>query len=808
MRLFYLILLLLITGFTSQAQGVLPPFATLKKAPSQTTTEKGPQTQSLVSQGKSALAGPPQLGAGPWIVYADRNNIPTYRYPRPTTRYKQINFLDAFYVLKEKNGYLNLVKYEPAMKVGTWYATRLLKDRKVAVGYGWAPKSAFLTKSKAQTAANSDQPALYCAALTSGRLLNKPNPYLIRDSLRLFSDPAGQNVVGPGLKLYDLAYIYKFSDSGKEALIGRSPWFPADSIRNHVLGWAPTEALQPLGNGLFWESDSLLQNPQPYPFFSSANSAWQNRPDSTQPVAAQNKQRFDSVVWQQTGVRLPVLQICSTKGQQTVWQLGTLLPIFLTDSSVLNVNGQRLSYRQYKNWRTRSRSENIVYVIEGTRAMLPYWGDLVNTVQASATLLADSTNVRRGSVGIVIYRPGEPAAGNRTGYVNSLPISPDIARSVDFLNRAKPTNVPSFDGYVQPVRAGLDRALTMLATHPGETNMIVLVGIDGDSRNISQLSDIRNGLQASEARLLSFQVEAPADTLANSYVLQAEQLVYQSAVESGKPKRERLVSPALVVPSPGYDLTYGTSNIYRLAFPNGSMSPGWVLFPRKRQQLPFSLLHAVTDSLLQQMRYDSKRVDAALNEAFQSQSIYRSRVNPAVNRTLKARLEPTLAGVDPNLFAHRAYPFFGQTYVRTVDSLPSGFRPVRLLSLAEFERISLWINHLAADELDPIAGKDRLQLIRRYDELARQQGQSRLDTATVADLITNLTGLPCRHSLLSSLPVRTLADPDVVSEGVWFRLLYLLRERRDYLARLPTFPNSRFISNGHTYYWLSSDLFK
>ncbi|WP_375445600.1 type VI secretion system protein TssR domain-containing protein [uncultured Fibrella sp.] len=808
MRLFCLILLLLITGFTGQAQGVLPPFASLKRPPVPTASKKGPQTQSLQSRGKAALAGPPQLGTGPWIVFADRNNVPTYHYPRPTTRFKQINFRDAFYVLKEKDGYLNLIKYDAALKVGTWYAPRLLKDRKSAVAYGWAPKSSFLTTTKAQTAPDSDQPSLYCAALTSGRLLAKPVPFLVHDTLRLYTEPGGQQSAGRGLRLYDIAYIYKLSESGKEALIGRSPWFPTDSISKHLMGWAPTEALQPLGHGLFWESDSLLPNAPAYPFFSTAEAAWQNRPDSAQGGPNRSNLRYEAVAWQQTGVRFPVLQACSVKGQQTVWQLGTLLPLFQTDSSVLNVNGQRLTHRQYQNWRDRSRSENIVYVVEGTRAMLPYWGDLVNTVQASATLLADSTNVRQGSVGIVIYRPGEASSGTRTGYVNSFPIGRDIARAADFLNRAKPSNVPSYDGYAQPIRAGLERALAMLATHPGETNTVIMVGINGDTRDISQLSDIRSGMQASEARFLSFQVEAPADTLANSYVLQAEQLVYQSAIEASQPKRERLVSPALVVPAPAYDLTYGVSNIYRLAFPNASMSPGWVLFPRKRQQLPFSLLHAVTDSLLRQMRFDAQRVDGALSDVFRSQSIYRSRINPVVNRTLKARLEPTLASVDPALFANRAYPFMGQTYVRTADSLPAAFRPIRLLSLADMDRISLWINHLAADELDPLANTDRLKLIRRYDELARQQGQSQHDTATVADLMATLTGLPCRHALLTSLPIRALADPDLVSPGVWLRLLYLIRERRDYLARLPTFPNSRFTSNGHTYYWLSSDLFK
>ncbi|RZK27638.1 MAG: hypothetical protein EOO57_22410 [Hymenobacter sp.] len=95
-----------------------------------------------------------------------------------------------------------------------------------------------------------------------------------------------------------------------------------------------------------------------------------------------------------------------------------------------------------------------------------------------------------------------------------------------------------------------------------------------------------------------------------------------------------------------------------------------------------------------------------------------------------------------------------------------------------------------------------------FRHLIEQVTPALSDTAALAQPLSELLGLPVRHPLLAQLRFSDLAQPNVMLPGVWARLLYLMRERRDFYQRLPTFAGSRFTSNGRTYYWLSEDLFR
>jgi hypothetical protein len=347
----------------------------------------------------------------------------------------------------------------------------------------------------------------------------------------------------------------------------------------------------------------------------------------------------------------------------------------------------------------------------------------------------------------------------------------------------------------------------LLSAYPGENNVIILVGINGDARDITQMNSLRQGLLAAEARLLAFQVAAPPDTVANNFVLQAQQMVMQSALAVGQAKRGRLTSPQQVVGAPVYDLRRSKQNVYRLDFPARSMVPGWVLFPAKRRQLPISLLLSTTDSLLAQLRFDAARTQADLQQAFATSLPLRSYLNPQVNRTLLARREPGTAAMTPALFALRAYPFYRQVYV-PITQAETQFRQLRLLTPDAYEVLGQWLDLLAADALNPARTRDRNQLTGRFRKLIEEVAPTLPDTATLAQPLSQLLGLPVRHPLLAQLRFSDLTTPNVMPPGVWARLLYLMRERRDFYQRLPTFANSRFTSNGHTYYWLSEDLFR
>ncbi|MGI4743373.1 MAG: type VI secretion system protein TssR domain-containing protein [Janthinobacterium lividum] len=732
----------------------------------------------------------------PWVVYSDRANNPTYREANLAVKFKQIPFRQACYVLAERQGFLRLVQYDPALKIGTFYAQRLLKSRKAAKYLGWVPKNRLLLASQAPVDSAGALPTLYCPALTSSRVLQNTEQFFRHDSLRLFAQPDLTSQLPKRLKLYDLAYVYKFSESGREALLGAADWFGADSAATYLLGWAPTTALQLVGQGWFLEPDTVHRTRPDYRLYASPTAAWQGKPDSLARPSPAAK-----VAWASKGVRLPVLQSYRRDNSPVVAQLGLLSPLLVPGDSVLSVDGTIITRRQYARWRDKSRIYNIVYVLEDSPAMQKHWPEVVSTVQTTVGQLQDSVRQRIVRMGAVLYHSHSRGSG-----LAALPLSSNLARLAGWLNQHRPSSTRAGTGWYQPTQQGLAAAFRLLDNHKGENNLVILVGIDGDSRDVAQLKSLRSA----EARLLCFQVAAPPDTVANNFVLQAQQLVIQSARQVGLAKRERLVSPRLVIPRPSYEMRSGTQNIiYRLAFPKQSMVPGWVLFPIKERELPISLLLASTTSMLAQLRYDATQTMGAMDQAFAAALPLRSRLDPQIGRTLLARREPPVAeaSVAPALVALQAYPFYRQAYV-PISQSDTTFRQLRLLTPDAYAVLGQWLDLLAADALNPAHTRDRNKLTGYFRQLIAHVGPTLSDTAALALPLSRLLGLPVRHPLLTQLRFSDLTTPGVMPAGVWARLLYLLRERRDYYQRVPAFANSRFTSNGRTYYWLSEDLFR
>jgi hypothetical protein len=735
----------------------------------------------------------------PWVVYSDRANNPTYREPNLAVKFKQLPFRQACYVLAERRGFLRLVQYDPKLKIGTFYAQRLLKSRKDAKYLGWVPKNRLLLTSKAPIDSAGAQPTLYCPALASSRVLQHTDQFLLHDSLRLFAQPDLTSQLPQRLKLYDLAYVYKFSESGREALLGTADWFAADSAAGYLLGWAPTTALQPMGQGLFMEPDTVHRTRADYRLYASPAQAWQGQPDSLA-----RPRPVPKVAWTSKGARLPVLR--SYRRAPTgpaVAQLGLLSPLLVPGDSVLSVDGNIITRRQYARWREKSRIYNIVYVLEDSPAMQKHWPEVVSTVQTTVGQLQDSARQRIVRMGAVLYHA-------RMAAPTALGLSSNLARMAGWLSRHQPSSSKARAGWYQPTQQGLATAFRLLDNHRGENNLVILVGIDGDAQEVAQLRSINVGLNSAEARLLCFQVSAPPDTVANDFVLQAQQLVIQSARQVGLAKRARLVSPRLVIPRPSYEMRTGTQNIiYRLAFPKQSMVPGWVLFPIKERELPISLLLASTTSMLTQLRYDATQMQIALEQAFGAALPLRSRLDPQVDRTLLARREPPAgaARVSPTLLALQAYPFYRQAYV-PLSQADTTLRQLRLLTPDAYAVLGQWLDLLAADALNPARRRDRNKLTGYFRQLVAHVAPGMADTTALAYPLGQLLGLPVRHPLLAQLRYSDLTTPGVMPAGVWARLLYLLRERRDYYQRVPTFANSRFVSNSRTYYWLSEDLFR
>lgn len=793
------------------ATAQLPFFLRVARQPANLVPVSGNPSQiksgvGISTEGFKASLQPP--GGTPWIVYSDRNNNTTFRGSNGTVPFRKMNFMEAFYVLKERNGYLKIIKYDPALPIGNKFSRRVIADRKAAVYYGWALKSRFLLANQSSRSSDQRRAQIVSAVLSQPALLTNPDQYFSHDSVRLFADPGQQTPAETRMRLYELAYVYKLSETRQQALVGRASWFPTDSVKQIMLGWTPIEVLQPIGQRVFIEADTLNQSAPPIAFYRSISALRRGGRDST---LVNNP--FPAVSWNQLGPKYPVLKQLSRADSQTVILTNALTPLVeKRQVPVLNVLGRSISNQVLTTVRSRSSHYNLMYVIEGSSAMQPYWGELLNTIQYTVTQLTqDTTRTITLQVGATIYNEYEKSPDNKSltlkGKVTVMPLTTNYTSLLGLISRTAPQSRNRSETDVKCIRSGIGEALKQFAAHPSENNIILLVGINGDVQSVVNGVLIPAALKKVECRLLSFQVFGAPGDVPNNFIIHSRELVQAIADRGSELKKARLVRPDMVTPTNEFNLRMGDRNVYQLAYPEHSMIPGWVLFPRKNKVLPFKELYAATDSLFLQVANESQTVTAALEKTFQRLEPQGDRVNP--------KLSPVYASAGMKLPASAAtlnrlddYPYLSRAYTPAKRNDGTRWKYIALLPVDEYDGISRWLDQLSGDDIDPASGLDRLRLQHRYRQVLSEAGLSGKTTTTLDQLLYSFLDLPVPNPLFRRLPIDDITNRKLVSDALLNQVLYLLRERRDYFRRIPTFRNSRFTSNERTYYWISEDLFK
>ena len=797
-------------GCPEPARAQLPFFLRVARQPDDLVPVSGAvgSAKRAVAVSKEGASFDPQPpGGAPWIVFSDRINNNTFRNANGTAPFKKMGFMDAFYVLKERNGYLKLIKYDPALPIGNKFSRRVIPDRKAVVYYGWAPKTRFLLANQSIRSADQRRAQVFSAVLAQPALLTNPERYFSNDSVRIFADPTQQTPAGVRMRLYELAYVYKLSETGRQALIGRTSWFPTDSVKPMVLGWVPLDVLQSIGQRLFIETDTV--NAQSIPLYRSLTAAVRGRIDSTATTTP-----FPAVSWNQLGPKFPVVNQHSTKDSQTVVQTSGMTSLLIKKQvPVFNVNGQPIAAQLLTSIRARSNRYNLIYVIEGSAATQPYWGELINTIQFTITQLSqDTARSVLLRVGTVVYDAYKNSELNNTvfkgkGSITNSPLSTDYTQLLTRLRRANPLDDTRPESEPKSIRLGINAALEQFANYPNENNILILVGINGDVQSVENWTTLTADLKKTECRLLAFQVYASTSSISNDFVLQARELTLRMADAGSALKKRRLVRPDMVTTANEFNNRMGDRNVYQLDYPQRSMVPGWVLFPRKNQSLPFKELYAATDSLFQQVVHESGAVAGALENSFGRLEPLGDQVNPRLT-AIYASAGLSLPTRVATLTRLDDYPYLTKAY--TPERVRDGgrWKYIALLPADEYDGIGRWLDQLSGDDIDPAGYFDRTRLLHRYRQILREMGHSPEITLTLDQLLHSLLDLPVVNPLFKGITISQLTNRTLVSDSQLNQLLYLLRERRDYFRRIPTFRNSRFSSNGRTYYWISEDLFK
>ncbi len=407
--------------------------------------------------------------ANPWIAWSDRDNNYTESSPKAGDKKVLLKFMEPVYIQSYSKGYAHIYQGELDQESDDKVFLNKAKD----LGYIHMEKLLLWTQA-IRTDMNIQRKAVLMNNLKNlGKIAD--NKVSI-DTIRFYSDPEFKHVLPERRTLLEVLYVFDMSPSGDALLLGPEPLMSRSPEENfRILGW--TEATRVIQ----WNTRFAIE-PNFDPEAVAERSAkgvhivfFDNRP-------AAEKYRDE-------GVFTPNIRELSFDKRPTASQFfrfpvhrwGTLEHVSVLGDIVTNTSKRFKAeegleaVQTLQASRTAAKHINLIFVIDGTKSMEPYFSAVCNTLvekfPAIDTMLFDT----EFSFGAVIYRDMEE------GLLKSceqVPLSKDYIRVGEKIKEINVYYKKDTSAH-ESVFLGLQTALRMF-NNPRESNILIHIGDAGN----------------------------------------------------------------------------------------------------------------------------------------------------------------------------------------------------------------------------------------------------------------------------------------------------------------------------------------
>lgn len=764
--------------------------------------------------------------ADPWIVFSDRMGNVSYRNPMGKVEMKELQFMDAFFVIGRKGDWLEVVKYNPELIKG-----RHFKDRDKVEYYGWINKSDLLLTRNSVTDLATGLKNKFITILSDTLLMGDPKAYFKNDSVFVFED-LDFTKRHTQIPLYGIVYPLKKSVDGEKTLIARKPYLSPDSLATEICGWVDNSLLTSIGQQLHLDLDS----------FPKDKLEFQDK---------QKKKRLSGVAsflepykeMEKISKSLSYnpVKLSLSSDSSVSFKIGAFAPVISKKKNyVLNVNGSPIYHNSMRQIEENLHNINILFVIDGGESVMEYFPGTINVIQSLQSLFADKSEFS--------YKFGSVLAFNEKGNLSEpvLELTDDYVALLNFLS-LKNENKDKLSPFGNARDwSALRKAVDLLKEHKDETNLIVLVGNIGAN---SEWADyiLADRIAEYNCRILGFQLYNDNSNGYNNFVSQVTNMIETYAPIISNKKKEFVVYANQLRAKNEFKEV--DKNRYCLDFPKRSMTQGWVVFPQKKERLQLDILTSSIDTLLQQVQSDNRLLINSLYKAFDETGNFRSELDPTLisyfgihNMDIKPLLK--VSGKKPL----KCYIPSQRVVLPVDDKLKMNYK--LLLSEVEYKNLRRFVDALSNFEVDykfkvpkkerqvyqkvcdcpeeeeatdievqlpanmkmelPYAStrKVRSGLIKLYyshlnsGKLCKISKQ-RMYAMTLADAHYSIMTCPTANPFLKAFKVKDLMNKKIVTD---FMLDSLINDFKTKKAGLEKVAGRSFTSNAQTYYWLDGEL--
>jgi hypothetical protein len=731
-----------------------------------------------------------------WIVYSDRNNNVTYTDSKIRTTFKNIGFLESFYVIDETSDLVEIIKYAPDMLESS-SSVKIKAPSKVQY-YGWIQKSKLLLSQKSFVENMDKRPLKWVTMLNGKKFFEKIKDYVEGDHIKVYDAPDLQTTLSASLDFNELVYVYK--TYGDKVLIGKQTHFSPENSMDILLGWVPASFVQSWGQRICLEPIDDQANKNNSPLIYTTKEAALAGTDTASAFMVDIPSCVKALTWKKYPV-FKIEKINKGKLRYNLFHTGAITSTFdKTKSFIYNLNGTKINYSKLCDASKSSKSVNIVFALNAGNDIREYLYELTNLIQDLASFFNTNKNDLQYHFAAVDCSAGPIKTDFTNLYSSIVPVLINVTqKNVE----GKGSNVNN------GISNGLTNASALFKGHEEETNIIVVISSKADTETRLMKESLYTDLGAKNIRFLFVQPYCGTADPYTDFTGQAKSIIDNTAIKIMAFKRNKLANNLYPSEHNKYQSSVvNDNNVSHLDFPSNAGTQGYIVFQKMNNKVDSKAVSTSLDTLLMQIAEENKMMVCSLQRVFNSSTSFNNSVNKTFEKYFKTQESmPTDLGFALN---NVDYNYFVQGYAANPESMKP-FKLSLLLSTEEYEDMYNMFKGLKLEQLnDQYDLKGRTLVFQEFSRLLNNYNTEHfisipIYSLTFGDYFYKLFGFYSDNELLNKYKVYDLNTPNIINKEDLKKMIDYMNKRINSFYTLRGDTKNMFSSNGNQYYWVSED---
>lgn len=703
-----------------------------------------------------------------YIVYSDRSENSTFGDAYAQKRNPAQPFLKPFFVLNEKNDYLELATYDPSLLgkpegfFSMLYSGKYtFADAKGVEYVGWIHKNRLLHYSQAETSHLNYRPVRYVLGIRKLNTLFNVEKFIVDNEVKLYMDPDFKRESDKKLQLNQIVYLFKENERQTAVLVSNKNQISVADSADRIMGWVSKDLINYVGQHQVFSTDSLDSIVFYQPYYFGQKGALNRREIGSSIIFNTEKNTAFNVREEDTvDVMVPT----------SVWDH--------SQNTLTNVEGDELLISKIEEIEKQSKNINFHFIFDSSDGAKLKQMKMMASLQRIWLLYAENEEYAD-------YRFTFTTSSYGTNEFYLYKQTTSFPDWIEYINKVLLSEPGVYKTMVNDI--GIERCFNFVLasadTVDFSTNIVVVSGMKAFTRMSAKTKNhLTEKLAKASSRLIFFQLANNPEDEYQEFILQSKDLLgrvaksYASFIKSYTVDNHLVKEKNIFKPIPSED------NLYVFDSPDASNYQGGIGFSKMKSELVPTSVDLVLDSVIAHTLKTNKIYLESLDEYNSKLGFLRSKPSKYIDKIVD---QDSIYQDQINLLPRNS---LDESFNRYEQVLVSENELVNAYLLSEAELQLLIDNYKSLVPLfsNDVTNKDRKFVHGIYEENIKNLNELFLNEvlstkSTVADLMFIKSGLPVENQALHDLKIKNVTKRGKLSHAAFTSLFLNLRKKIDEL---------------------------